>query len=51
MSMPGCQWGFVELRCPARPLRMLRELLEAFGDLYEDAADSDNDGYHRQNID
>ena len=51
MSIPGCQWGFVELRCPARPFRVLGEIHEASGDLHEDAADSDNDGYRRENND
>ena len=46
--MPGCQWGFVELRCPTRPLRMLGELPQAFGDIYDDPAHSNNDRYRRQ---
>ena len=46
--MPGCQWGLVELRCPTRPLRVLGELPQASGDLYDDPTHSNNDRYRCQ---
>ena len=51
MSIPGGQWGFVELRCAARPFRVPGEFFEASGDLYDDPADFDDDKYDRQNND
>ena len=49
MSMPGCQWGFVELRRFTRSFRVLGELPQASGDLYDNPSHSDNDGDHVQN--
>jgi hypothetical protein len=49
MSMSGRQWGFVKLRYPSRALRVFGEFPQASGDLYDDSAHSDNDGYDRQN--
>ena len=44
MIIPGRQRGFVELRCASRVVRVLRELPQAYGDLYENSTRSDNDG-------
>jgi hypothetical protein len=49
MNMTGCQWGYVELRCSSRAVRVFRTLSKASGDLYRDPAHSDNDRDHRQN--
>jgi hypothetical protein len=45
---PGCQWGYFELRCSTRSFRVLGELPQASGDLYDDPAHSDNERYNRQ---
>ena len=49
MSVPGCRWGFVELRRPGRSFRVLGEFPQASEDLYDYPAHSDNDKYHREN--
>jgi hypothetical protein len=48
MSMLGCRWGLIELRCPTRSFRVFREFPQAPGDLYDDPTHSNNDGYHHQ---
>jgi hypothetical protein len=47
--MPGCQWGHIELRCSSRTVRVLGELPQASGDLYNDPTQSDIDGDSCQN--
>ncbi len=49
MSMPGCQWGYIEPRCASRAVRVLGKVPQASGDLYDDSTHSDNDGGHREN--
>jgi hypothetical protein len=49
--MPGCQWGYIELRCSSRAVRVLGEFSEASGDLYDDSALSDVDRGRGQNND
>ena len=51
MRMPGCRWGYIELRCASRVVRVLREFPQASGDLYHDSAYSDVDRGRCQNID
>ena len=46
--MPGCQRGYIELRCASRAVRVLGEVPEASGDLYDDSTHSINDGGHRK---
>ena len=48
MSMPGCQWGFIELRCSLRSLRALGQFRQASGHLHVDQSHSDYDRYHRE---
>ncbi len=47
--MQGCQWGYIELRCPSRAVRVLGELPQASGDLHDDSTHSNNGGGHRKN--
>ncbi len=47
--MLGCQWGHIELRCTSRAVRVLGEVPQASGDLYDDSAHSNNDGGDRKN--
>ncbi len=47
--MPGCQRGYIELRCASRVVRVLGEVPQASGDLYDDSAHSNNDGGDRKN--
>jgi hypothetical protein len=47
--MPDRQRGFIELRCASRVVRVLGELSQAFGDLYDDSAHIDNDGRRYKN--
>ncbi len=49
MSMSGCQWGHVKLRCASRAVRVLGEVCQASGDLYDDSAQSNDDGGGRKN--
>jgi hypothetical protein len=49
MGMTGCQWGYVELRCSSRAVRVFGKLSQASGDLHDNSALSDNDRDHRQN--
>ncbi len=51
MSMPGCQWSYIELRCASRAVRVLGEFPQASGDLYDDSAHSDVDRGRCQNND
>jgi hypothetical protein len=51
MSIPGCQWGYIELRCTSRAVRVLGEFPQASGDLYDDSAHSDVDRRRCQNND
>ena len=48
MSMPGRQWGHIELQCSSRAVQVLGELPQASGDLYDDPTQSDIDEYSRQ---
>ncbi len=47
--MLGCQWGYIELRCTSRAIRVLGEVPQAPGDRYDDSAYSNNDGGYRKN--
>jgi hypothetical protein len=49
MSIPGCQWGYIELRCSSRAVRVFGGLPQASRDLYDDSAHSDFDGRHGEN--
>jgi hypothetical protein len=49
MSLPGRQWGHVELRCPPGPFRVFGEFPQASGGLYDDPTYSDDDGSHCKN--
>ena len=44
----GCQWGYIKLRRPSRPVRVLGEFPQALGDLYDDPAHSDDGRYCHQ---
>ena len=49
MSIPGCQWGYIELRCSSRAVRVFGELPQASADLYDGSTHSDIDGRHGEN--
>ena len=46
--MPGCQRGYLQLRCPVGSFRVFGEFPQTSRDLYDDAAYSDNDRHNRQ---
>ena len=48
--MTGGQWGYIELRCSSRTVRLLGELPQASGDLYDNSAHwNDDRGYRKNN--
>ena len=51
MSIPGRERDFIELRRASRTVRVLRELPQAYGGLYDNSTQSDNDGGRCKNYD